>query len=159
MISRRQGSAIRYYAVLVVILVASGAVCQPNPQPTSASQARLAPVAVDGHNLFSVPGVPSFSAEARATAISRRIKELTRDVMFKPESLSFADAEGTTDILAGDLVAMSVTDQDAKIAGKSRQEIARDYTERIRAALNSLRHKYSLKSLALGGAPSSPPRF
>ena len=71
--------------------------------------------------------------------------------MFKPESLSFADAEGTTDILAGDLVVMSVTDQDAKIAGKSRQEIARDYTERIRAALNSLRHEYSLKSLALGG--------
>ena len=71
--------------------------------------------------------------------------------MFKPESLSIADAEGTTDIMAGDLVVMSVTDQDAAVAGKSRQELANDYAQRIRAALTALRHAHSLKSLILGG--------
>jgi small-conductance mechanosensitive channel len=151
MISRTHGSGIRICALIVAILAAGVAVCQPNPQRPAGSQAPVAPVMVDGHNLFSVPGVLSFSAEARADAITKRIKDLTRDVMFKPESLSIADAEGTTDIVAGDLVVMSVTDSDARLAGKSRQDLAGDYTQRIRSALDALRHEYSLKSLILGG--------
>ena len=87
--------------------------------------------------LFTVPGVLSFPAKARAAAISERIKDLSKDVMFKPESLSVADAEGTSDIMAGDLVVMSVTEQDAKLAGKPRQELADDYVAQIRSALSA----------------------
>ena len=117
---------------------------EPKPVPQ-------APVTVNGKTLFLVQGVLSFPAEARAAAISRRIKDLSKDLMFKPESLSVAEAETTSDVMAGDLVVMSVTDQDVKLAGKSREELASDYADRIRSALSALRHEYSLKSLILGG--------
>ena len=104
---------------------------EPKPVPQ-------APVTVNGNTLFLVQGVLSFPAEARAAAITRRIKDLSKDLMFKPESLSVADGEGTTDIMAGDLVVMSVTDQDAKLAGQPRDELAKDYAERISASLTRL---------------------
>jgi small-conductance mechanosensitive channel len=140
----------------VALLICFLTIC---PQLTSQAVARpeqpkpivQAPVTVNGKTLFLVQGVLSFPAEARAAAISRRIHDLSKDVMFKPESLSVADAEGTADIMAGDLVVMSVTDQDAKVAGQPRQELAKDYAQRISAALTALRSEYSLESLILGG--------
>ena len=100
-----------------------------------------APVTVNGNTLFLVQGVLSFPAEARAAAITRRIKDLSKNVMFKPEVSLVADAEGTTDIMAGDLVVMSVTNLDAKLAGTSRQELGKEYAGRIRSALSALRHR------------------
>jgi len=126
----------------------TGEVAVPAAEPSPVPQA---PVTVNGNTLFLVQGVLSFPAEARAAAITRRIKDLSKDVMFKPESLSIADAEGTTDIMAGDLVVMSVTDLDAKLAGTSRQALGNEYAGRIRSALTALRHEYSLKSLIVGG--------
>ena len=127
-------------------LTGQAVVRAPEPKPVP-----QAPVTINGKTLFDVPGVLSFPAAARAAAVSKRIDDLSKDVRFKPKSLSVADAEGTSDIMAGDLVVMSVTDFDAKLAGKSRQELASDYVERIGSALTALRHEYSLKSLILGG--------
>lgn len=143
-------SALNVFAFLVVITspLLSGQAVVRAPEPKAAPQAT---VSVNDKTLFAVPGVLSFPAEARAAAISRRIEDLSRDVRFHPKSISVADAEGASDIMAGDLVVMSVTDIDAKLAGKSRQELAADYAERIRVALTALRHEYSLKSLILGG--------
>ena len=134
------------FLIFCPLLIGQATVRAVEPQPVP-----QAPVTVNGNTLFLVQGVLSFPAEARAAAISRRIKDLSKEVLFKPESLSVADGEGATDIMAGDLVVMSVTDQDAKLAKKSRQELASDYTERIRSALGALRHQYSLKSIILGG--------
>ncbi len=53
--------------------------------------------------------------------------------------------------MAGDLVVMSVTDLDGKLAGQSRQTLAQDYAQRIDTELTAMRHEYSLKSLILGG--------
>ena len=133
---------------LTICPLLTGEAARPSAEPQPVAQA---PVTVNGNTLFLVQGVLSFPAEARAAAITRRIKDLSKDVMFKPESLSVADAEGTTDIMAGDLVVMSVTNLDAKLAGTSRQELGKEYAGRIRSALSALRHEYSLKSLILGG--------
>jgi small-conductance mechanosensitive channel len=111
----------------------------------------VAPVMVKGETVFEVQGVLSFPAGARADAISRRITDLSEDVTFDPKSLAVSDAEGTTDIVAGDLVLMSVTDQDARGTGRTRQALAAEYAQRIRASLRALRKAYSVKSLTLGG--------
>lgn len=110
-----------------------------------------APVRVSGKPLFTVPGVLSFPADARAAAISRRIQQLSEDVLFNPASISVVDSENMTDIMAGDVIVMSVTDPDAKLAKQSRQDLANDYAQRIRTALIALRNEYSVKSLLLGG--------
>jgi small-conductance mechanosensitive channel len=113
--------------------------------------AMTAPVIVRGETIFQVRGILSFSAAARAAAISQRITDLSQEVTFDPKSLAVSDAEGTSDIVAGDLVLMSVTDEDAQGTGLSRQALAAEYAQRTRVTLTALRRAYSVKSLTLGG--------
>jgi small-conductance mechanosensitive channel len=138
-------------AVLCAVFIASPhLVGQPAQQPTKQESIATAPVTVHGKVLFSVQGVLSFPAQARAAAIERRIEDISKDIKFNPQSIAVADGGATSDIMAGDLVLMSVTDQDAKSAGVTRQTLARDYAQRISASLAAFRHDYSLKSLILG---------
>lgn len=118
------------------------------PKPVS-----LAPVVVNGKTIFKVEGVLSFTAQARAHAISQRIEELSKEASFKPESISVSDLTetSTSDIVAGDMVVMTVTDQDAQLAGTDRHALALDYAQRIRQDLESLQKEYTLKSIILGG--------
>jgi small-conductance mechanosensitive channel len=142
---------VRCFTLTVFVATLTGVLaCQPEPAQKETNPVRQAAVEVNGKTLFTVQGVLSFPAEARAAAISRRIHELSKDVLFKPESMSIADSENTTDIMAGDLIVMSVTDQDARLAQKSRDDLAGDYAQRIRSALIALRKQYSLKSILLG---------
>ncbi len=137
-------------SLALVLLSAANGQSPPKVPVKESPPVPQAEVTVDRKTLFSVRGVLSFPAEARAAAISKRIQDLSKDVRFKPTSLATADTEGATDILANDLVVMSVTDQDAKAAGQSRQALATDYAGRIRTALLALQKQYSLKSLLLG---------
>ena len=105
---------------------------------------------VNGKAIFHVPAMLSFPAEERAAAISKRIKDLSKDLTAKQETLSVADAGDHTDIVAGDLIVMSVTDEDARVAGTSRQQLAAQDAQKIRSALIALRKEHSLKSLLLG---------
>ncbi|MGH9551088.1 MAG: mechanosensitive ion channel family protein, partial [Terriglobales bacterium] len=132
-------------------LLAGGLIGQPKPQEEkTAPPVEQASVTVNGKTLFTVRGVLSFTAAARANAISRRIHELSKDILFKPDSVTVADSESGTDIMAADVIVMSVTNQDAGLAGQSRRDLANDYAQRIRSALLSLRREYSLKSILLG---------
>ena len=143
-----RSKAVSAVALLFCLLMACPRLIgQTATQPKPVAQA---PVKVGSNTLFTVQGVLSFSAEDRAAAITARIHGLSKDVRFKPESLSVTDVAGATNIMAGDRVVMSVTDQDAELAGQSRQDLANDYAQRISAALIALRKQYSLKSLILG---------
>jgi small-conductance mechanosensitive channel len=131
------------------------------PLPTSFAQSDAAaakptaavpesPVTIRGETLFSVPGVLSFPAAARAQAITDRIGKLSKDVSVNPDKLSLSDGHDSTDIMASDLVLMSVTEQDAALAHKPRQQLAKEYAASISSAIVKERHQYSIKSLALG---------
>lgn len=113
-----------------------------------------APVLVHGKTLFSVGPVLSFPAQARAEAISKRIEDLSSDVRMRSVPITVADAENSSNIMAGDLVVMSVTNQDARAAGTSRQLLAQNYAGRISSALSAFHYQYSFKSLVLGGVYS-----
>ncbi|MFZ0731172.1 MAG: mechanosensitive ion channel domain-containing protein [Candidatus Sulfotelmatobacter sp.] len=134
----------------LLVLLSAVLCAQSSPEAKQTPSVPRAPVQVDHRTLFAVQGVLSFPAEARAAAISRRLRDLSKDITFNPESLTTADSGSTTDILANDLVVMSVTDQDAQVSGKTRQEVARDYADRIRSALITTRREYSLRSILLG---------
>ncbi|MGH9513394.1 MAG: mechanosensitive ion channel family protein [Terriglobales bacterium] len=140
----------RLLAIAALSLLFAVAVFAQSDGGTKTPPVAQAPVTINGNTLFPVQGVLSFSAEARANAITRRLKELSKDVLFKPESLSVSDGDTTTDITAGDVIIMSVTNPDAKLAGESRQQLAQDYAQRIRSALIARRREYSLKSILLG---------
>jgi small-conductance mechanosensitive channel len=137
--------------LLGCLIAAPQLVSQPAPAAAQVERAPQAAVTVNGKAIFAVQGVLSFPAEARAAAIGKRIEDISKDVTFNPELISVADAENTSDIMASDLILMSVTDQDARAAGEPRHALARSYAQQISAAMIASRKAYSLKSLVLGG--------
>lgn len=110
-----------------------------------------APVTLDGKTLFLVrERVFSFSPADRAKTISEKLGKLLRDPLFRADSIATSDTDATTDIVANDLIIMSVTDRDAAAEGKTRQETAREYVRMIRAAVDEHNREYSLNSILLG---------
>ena len=110
-----------------------------------------APVVVGEDTLFFVQErVLSFSPEDRARAVSERIRTVAKNALVSLESITAVDGETTTDIVAGDLMIMSVTDRDARTAGRPREEIAKDYAQKIRSALAGQRQLHSFRSILLG---------
>ncbi|HTV05830.1 MAG TPA: mechanosensitive ion channel domain-containing protein [Acidobacteriaceae bacterium] len=136
--------------LLCCIPLLSHAKADQQAEASGAKPVAQAPVVVDGKTLFTVRGILSFTAQARAQAISQRIKDLSEEVSFKRESISVSDSANTSDIVAGDTVLMTVTNQDAELAGEGRHALAVEYAQKISNRLESLRRKYSIKSIILG---------
>lgn len=119
---------------------------EPEAQPAPAGF----PVILDNKELFRVHSAyMGYSAEYRATDISRRIEGLARDLSIPPESIATADSEQGTQITAGGRLAISVLDGDVR-AGKSRQALAKEYADILRKAIIQYRIDYSRKQIARG---------
>jgi small-conductance mechanosensitive channel len=144
------------FAVLFLAIPALGAGSafgQASQQPSSAQKAgqNKAPIVVDGRTLFYVEErVLSFSAADRARAIGERIEKLCKEPQSSLNAIHVEEIETTSEIMAGDLVIMAVTERDAQAAGRSRQQLANEYTAIIRAAAEELRKEHSLKTILLG---------
>jgi small-conductance mechanosensitive channel len=123
---------------------------KPGVQAPEAEKAAGAPVVVNDKILFYIRSrILSISPENRAGLIRDRIVKLAKDPLFNPDSLQVSDGDAATDIVAKDLTIMSVTDNDAKAAGKTRQELAAEYLQDIRAAVASYKKAYNLKTVLL----------
>lgn len=109
-----------------------------------------APVVFDNKTLFYISErVLSFSAEDRAQAISERIRKIAKSSL-PLEAISTVDGEGGIDLVAGDLVLMTVTDRDAQKTGRKRDQLAAAYVEIVRATIQAQRETYSVKTLSMG---------
>ncbi len=108
-------------------------------------------VVLDGKPLFTVQEkILSLTPEDRASLISARLARLARNPLFKADTITTHEGETTTDISAGDLIIMTVTENDAEVAGKPRSELAREYAETIRAAVEKTNYEYSIRSIVIG---------
>jgi small-conductance mechanosensitive channel len=76
-----------------------------------------------------------FSAEERAAAVAARLARLSARIATGADSVAVVDAEGSTDLLVGDAVLMSVTDADARAADRPRTRLAQDYARTLTRAL------------------------
>ncbi|MDD2856233.1 MAG: mechanosensitive ion channel family protein [Desulfuromonadaceae bacterium] len=94
--------------------------------------------------------VLSFSPEDRARLISDRLAKLVKDPTFKTDSLKVMNSESSSDIVTGDIILMSVADEDALAEGKERLLLADDYAAKIRSAVEARKNEYSTKTLLFG---------
>jgi small-conductance mechanosensitive channel len=76
-------------------------------------QQHLAPVKIDGYELFNVRGISSFTPEQRAAAISKRIREAAADKSIPADSVKIVVEKDHTLIYAGTKFIMNVFDADA----------------------------------------------
>lgn len=132
----------RIIALILVVLTASTlAVAAPKKakQPSPPKEPPKPPagrVVLEGKELFTVQEkILSITPVDRAALISSRLTQLARNPLFKAETISTAEGETVSDITAGDLIIMTVTEDDAASAGKNRSDLARELAQTIRVAI------------------------
>lgn len=107
------------------------------------------PVVVDGDTLFSIylkrGGVTPLE---RADNAERVIAEIGKSYSLKMDSLYVLESEYFSDIMSGDKVIFSVTDQDALWENKSHVELAQDYIPIITQKIVELRKEHSFLQMS-----------
>ena len=110
-----------------------------------------AEVRFDGKVLFEIKErILSFSPEDRARAITERLDALTRDSLLRIEEIKAADFDEGAAISYGQKTIMTITDKDARVAGKPRLTLAQEYAEKIRNAIKEKQARYSFRSILFG---------
>ena len=84
----------------------------------------------------------------RAEVVSERIKKIADSPRFKVDSIRIRDLnEPITYIVSGNEILSAILDHDAVSKGKSRQQLAAEYSQVIRTAIEKYREDRSLKQL------------
>ena len=90
----------------------------------------------------------SFSAADRAEAIRKRIKDIRRTVGFTADSLLIIESESTVDLILGDRIVMSISENDALWANATKLELSTKYHKIISDEIIYYRSQTSVSSLA-----------
>jgi small-conductance mechanosensitive channel len=141
-------------SILTILIATPSISAQPSVKPTEtkpATEKTGIPVVLMDETLFLIyDKVGPFTPEDRAKAITERLAKLIKDPLSQLDSITTFQGETTTDILAGDMVIMSVTDRDAKAVGRARQELAEEYAQIIRDSVEEIIKYTSVKSILIG---------
>jgi small-conductance mechanosensitive channel len=136
-------SILLYFLLTIVPFCATHAqVPTPTPIPTPATTSinKGALVELGGEELFNIrAGVGAFSPEERAEAVSNRILKLADDPTIAAQRITIDDKPLTTNLTVDNRVLLTITDGDARAADQSRQELARNYQEKIQKAITQYR--------------------
>lgn len=97
-------------------------------------------------NVYSKLG--SFSAKDRADAISTRIKKLSDYYSFKADSLKITESETTVDLVYGENIIISVSENDALWNNSTKEALAKKYKILIGNVVTNYRNETSLSTLA-----------
>ena len=129
-------------SLLCLLLIPSRTVAQENfdadPELPGIQQA-LAPVKVDGKELFNVRGMSSFTAEQRAAAISNRIKNAAADQTVSADSVKIITEGDHLAVYAEGNFLMNVYDQDSEVEQISRETLAYVISQKIKEAMKLYR--------------------
>jgi len=93
--------------------------------------------------------VAGHTPEERAAAIEQRILAIARDSRASTTA-SLETHPGWTEILIGGQVIMAVTDADARMAGKPREQLANEYAESIAQVIPAYREEHSWRMVLRG---------
>ena len=103
------------------------------------------PVVVDEDTLFYLYAKNGgFSALQRAEMEAHSIDQLGRRMKLQPDSLYLENSESGTDLMYGNKVITTITDQDAMWTGSSRQELAELHRKVVTEKLAKMKREHSL---------------
>jgi small-conductance mechanosensitive channel len=125
---------------------------QPKELSKETKTANEQPVILGDKILFYIPTESEeIKVAKRAEDISKRIKTIADSTRVKVDSITTVDLKSPMSfIVAGDKMLMAVVDQDTISKGKSRQQLASEYSQVIRTAIEKYREDRSLKQLIYG---------
>ncbi|CAH0169062.1 Small-conductance mechanosensitive channel [Pedobacter sp. Bi27] len=106
------------------------------------------PVVFNGDTIYFIYAkLGSFSATDRAKAVADRLERVGDGANFSSDSLKLIPAEQTTDLLYGNTLLLSITDQDALWARSDRTLYTAEIKKRVVAALDKYVHDTSWQVL------------
>jgi small-conductance mechanosensitive channel len=108
-------------------------------------------VEVDGTELFRVRSLSGSPAEQRAAAIVARIEAVARDPAVRADALRAVESDIGTEIMAGKMRLMIVTDAEARLERADRRLLADAYLTQIRAAIAAYREARTRDALTRSG--------
>ena len=107
-------------------------------------------IGVSGDTLFLVYSkIGASTPKERAANITRKIKKLYQDDFIKIDSISIVKSENTFDIVYGEIIIMSISENDALWYGKSMPELADDLSVVIRNSIIAEKKENSILKLVL----------
>jgi small-conductance mechanosensitive channel len=111
------------------------------------------PVVVEGDTLFGLYARQGgLTPENRAENTRQMILKVGKELIFNDDTLHLAEGLQQTDIMYGDRVIVSITDQDALWEGESRRELAERYYAVVSMKIEALQETYGiLQMLKRGG--------
>ena len=108
-------------------------------QTFSGEKQLFAPVKVDGKILFNVHGISSYTAEQRASTISKRIKKAAAIHSTSIDSVRIVESTDHSKIYAGSEFVMNVYDADAERDGVSRLTLAIYIRDKVKESIGLYR--------------------
>jgi small-conductance mechanosensitive channel len=92
-----------------------------------------------------------YSPEERAKTISERIKKIAEDPNIPINALTTSNFKlPITLVSAGDHLLFAIFDQDAQASGRTREQLATEYVEKLRTAMEKYREDRSRKTILYG---------
>jgi hypothetical protein len=140
--------------LLLTVFVAENSFAQAAPNAPEEQAVHTAAVIIDGMTLFYVTGIQAAPAGERAETIAARIRKVAADKSIPAASLTVAETEYSTDIMAGNRRLVSIYDVDAAVDRVPRQILARAYLVKIKSAIDKYRQDRSPENLARGAGYS-----
>jgi small-conductance mechanosensitive channel len=126
------------------------------PQDTQASTPPVAPVfngspvVIVGDTLFRLYGhLGPFTADARAAAVSVRLRAVLQTVGRERVPITVTDHESDSELAVGDKMLMTVLDADAVPLGRPRAVVARQYAQHIDSTLVALNAREGTQALLI----------
>ena len=89
----------------------------------------------------------SFSAKDRADAVSARIKNISEQWGFKPDSLKLVDNETTLDLAYREIIIISITENDAIWENSTKLDLANKYKSIISESIIRYKNETNYKTL------------
>lgn len=88
-----------------------------------------------------------FSAKMRAQNIEKRVEEMEDNMLYNADSIKIFSSEEVTDLLFGDVIILSITDDDALWMGMNKEELGALYRDNIIESIKAHRKATSLQTL------------
>jgi len=144
--------------LLFLCFVAATPATASDPPLTTPAQLQQAPpaqpagmpVVFEEETLFVIyDQLGPFTPQERAQAIAERLARLAKDPFTRIYPVTTADRETTSELIYGEMVVMTLTDRDALPTGKNRFDVAKDYADKIQAALAKSREQFTVRTLLI----------
>ena len=143
-------SFLKALCVAATLSFSMTSVAQPLPDSSSSSDSSNfsgAPVVVDSDTLFFVSArMLSFSPEDRARTINDKLRRIIADRSISPDSITVQETEAGSEIIAGDVIIMTLTEADASSAQMDRLQLSQKILSRIRSTVITVRGQNSIKN-------------